>query len=422
MNAIAKPFGILLMWLYDIFGNYGIAVILFALIVKLILLPFMAKSKHSMMRTTRLQPMLKELEKKHGANKQKYNEEVQKLYKEEKINPMSGCIWTLIPFPFLIALYQAIRYPLTVMMGVSSALIAEGGAIFNKLTELGYASTTSAAYGQIGQAQFISNHFDSFASLSSSLRQISYNFIGLDLGQTPTYKFLWTTDWNNISVWGPGLGLFLIPVIAGGLTYLSTYLSQKMNPPAVAGGAGAGSMKSMTVMMPLITVWFAFLMPAALGIYWIASTGFGIIQDVWLTRRYKRITDAEDADRTERIRLREQEIEEKRLETERLREQNQTEQNRNTSKRKQTKLTRSEQEKKAAEWERKNKPGEEKSEPSRVENRRYARGRAYDPDRYFYSETNTGSEAEGPAAISDGRAPEEDNIPDGADDNSSDGE
>jgi YidC/Oxa1 family membrane protein insertase len=128
LNAIAKPFGVLLMWLYEFFGNYGLAVIVFALLVKLILLPFQMKSKRGMMQTSRLQPRLKELEKKHGANKTKYNEEVAKLYKEEKVSPMSGCIWSLIPFPILIALYQAIRYPLTIMMGVPSDLLSEGGA------------------------------------------------------------------------------------------------------------------------------------------------------------------------------------------------------------------------------------------------------------------------------------------------------
>ena len=74
MDFIAKPFGMLLMWLYEVTANHGVAVILFALIVKLILMPFQMKSKKSMMRTSLLQERMKEIEKKHGANKQKYNE------------------------------------------------------------------------------------------------------------------------------------------------------------------------------------------------------------------------------------------------------------------------------------------------------------------------------------------------------------
>ena len=104
LKAIAKPFGVLLGWLYGLTGSYGLSIIAFGIVVNLILLPFMMKSKRSMMQTTRLQPRIKELERRHEGNRQKLNEEMQKLYREEKINPMSGCLWSLIPFPILGAL------------------------------------------------------------------------------------------------------------------------------------------------------------------------------------------------------------------------------------------------------------------------------------------------------------------------------
>ncbi|MEG1404661.1 MAG: YidC/Oxa1 family membrane protein insertase, partial [Oscillospiraceae bacterium] len=83
-SIVTYPFAWLLLTLYDFTMNYGVAIFLFALIVKLVLLPFQMKSKRSMMRTTRLTPIMKELEKKHEGNKQKYQEEVARLYKEEK--------------------------------------------------------------------------------------------------------------------------------------------------------------------------------------------------------------------------------------------------------------------------------------------------------------------------------------------------
>lgn len=129
MELIAKPFGMLLLWLNNLVGNYGVAIFLFALLVKLIMLPFQIKSKKSMMRMSGLSDKMKELQKKHEGNQQKYQQEVSKLYKEEKVNPMSGCLWTLIPFPILIALYRAIREPLTIMMRVPKEMLAEGGAI-----------------------------------------------------------------------------------------------------------------------------------------------------------------------------------------------------------------------------------------------------------------------------------------------------
>ena len=122
-KTITKPFAWLMIWLYNLTGSYGWAIILFALAVNLILTPFMAKSKKSMMRSTRLQPKIQELQRRHEGNQQKLNAEMQKLYREEGVNPMSGCLWSLIPFPILIALYSVIRMPMTRMMSVSSEFV-----------------------------------------------------------------------------------------------------------------------------------------------------------------------------------------------------------------------------------------------------------------------------------------------------------
>ena len=121
--AITRPFAWLMIQLYDWTGNYGLSIILFAFVVNLIMTPFMAKSKKSSMQTTRLQPKIQEIQTRHAGNQQKLNEEMQKLYREEGINPMSGCLWSLLPFPILIALYSVIRQPLTRMMFVASEAV-----------------------------------------------------------------------------------------------------------------------------------------------------------------------------------------------------------------------------------------------------------------------------------------------------------
>ena len=90
LQTIAKPFGWLMLWLYNLTGNYGVAIILFALVVKIIMLPFQLKSKKSTMRMSRMTPRLKELEKKFGHDQARYQQEMSKLYKEEGVNPMSG--------------------------------------------------------------------------------------------------------------------------------------------------------------------------------------------------------------------------------------------------------------------------------------------------------------------------------------------
>ncbi len=370
------------MRLYEIVTNYGLAVILFALLVKVVLLPFQMKSKRSMMNNSRLQPKIKELEKKHGANKQKYNEEVSKLYKEEKINPMSGCLWSLIPFPIIIALFSAIRQPINIMMGIAKDVLND--KIVPLVTESGWVNTLKPAYEQISQAQYISDNPDVFsqvAQITDKIRYIDYSFLGIDLGRQPEFSFLWSADWTAPDAWKSVL-LFLIPIVSGIVAFFSSRISMKMN--AMPDANQQSTTKTMMLLMPVISVWFAFSMPAAIGIYIIFSTLFSMIQDIILTSHYKKVMAIEDAERTRVQQEKEAELEAKRLETERKKLENATTVNKNTSKKKQQKLERLEQQEKAVEWEKKNapEPSEKPEEDSRVGTRKFARGRAYDPERF----------------------------------------
>ena len=404
LDAIAKPFGLLLLWLYNLVGNYGIAIFLFALIVKIIMLPFQMKTKKSMMRMAALNPQIQELQKRHEGNPRKLQEETAKLYKEEKVNPMSGCLWSLIPYPILLALYRAIRFPLTTMMGVPKDLLAEGGAILNKLTELGFdASGRSTAYLQLEQSEFISNHFADFAGLSDKLVDIDYSFLGLNMGSTPKV-FFWQSGLTWLSI-----GLFLIPIVSALLSWLQMKLSQKTNPaPATQNAQQATSMKTMNLMMPLISLWIGFSMPAALGMYWIFTSALAIVQELVLNKYYGKLIAAEAAERTARQRAREAEFERKRAETERLRAEGLTKENANTSKRKQQARAKAEsdelraaaiREERAAKRAAKGLPPEEDEKPaSQVGNRRYARGRAYVEDRFTNPETAAEATAAAAAA------------------------
>ncbi|MGI5935893.1 MAG: membrane protein insertase YidC [Oscillospiraceae bacterium] len=375
MSIITAPFSWLLLKLYELSGNYGLAVILFALVVKLILLPFQMKSKKSTMRVTRFTPRLKELEKKYEGNKEKYQEAVAKLYKEEKISPLSGCIWSLIPFPILIALYSVIRQPLTKMMGLAAEQVT---LIQEKLVSLGVYEIPAKvdAYHEITLAELIHQYYDQIKAIVPKVLDIDYGFLGLDLGVKPQWNFFLKVDWGNAAEWLPALGLFLIPIISAFLSYLSMKISAKATPQTPDQQANT---QSMMLTMPLISLWIGFVMPAALGIYWICSNVFSIIQEVILIRHYNRILDVEEAERLEREKAREAEIERKRQETERLRAQGATTRNPNTSKRKiQAKQKAIEEARQAAKKEKK----DNGVLPSKVGDRPYARGRAYDPDRF----------------------------------------
>ena len=393
-STITKPFAWLMIWLYNLTGNYGWAIILFALAVNLILTPFMAKSKKSMMRSTRLQPKIQELQRRHEGNQQKLNAEMQKLYREEGVNPMSGCLWSLIPFPILIALYSVIRQPLTRMMFVSSEFVTTLQEFF---VEQGLYTVPERAnaYVEIVLTRLSHDHWDLVQNglagkIDPNFIDIDFSFLGLNLGDQPQWNFFMTTDWSKPSVWGPALGLFLIPFISAFLSWLSMKISQATNPPTAQNDQSAATMKSMNLMMPLMSIWICFVMPAAMGVYWIANSVFGIIRDYVLTKVFMKQLDIEDAEKKAARDAREWELERQKEETERLRAEGKTEKNSNTSKKKiQAQDKQKSDERKAAleraeRAERRERLGVKETEKpaSQVGNRRYARGRAYVPDRY----------------------------------------
>jgi len=387
-DAIAKPFGWLMLFLYNLTHNYFFAVLLFALIVKLILLPFQMKSKRSMMRMSRLNPKMKELEKKHEGNKQKYQEAVTKLYKDEGVNPMSGCLWSLLPFPILLALYSAIRRPLTIMMGIAADTVTK---ITDFLTESGLytAPEKVSAYTEINIANVIHNHFqtvlDKFPDLSGKLTDLNYNFLGMNFGETPTYK-VWTLDFSDPASIGMA-GLMIFPVASALVSYFSMKISNSTQPETAQT---QGSMKGMMLTMPLVSLFIGFSFPAALSVYWLGQSAFSLIQDVILKKYYTKKLDEEDAERLLAEKAREAEIEQKRVETERLRAEGRLTQNENTSKKKLQQQERAKREAREAKEraEKRAAMGLTEQKPaSQVGTRRYARGRAYVEDRYSNPET-----------------------------------
>ena len=388
---ICEIFSWPLLKIYEMTGNYGFAIIFFALLVNLIMLPFMAKSKKGMMRTTRIQPKIQELQRRHEGNPQKLNQEMQKLYREEGVNPMGGCIWSLIPFPILIALYSVIRQPLTRMMFVTDEVVTTLRDFF--VTNGWYVIPSRAdAYAEIKLANIAHQHWaevqTALAGKVDGLIDLDFGFLGLNLGEQPKWNFFITTDWNDVSVWLPALGLFLIPIISAALSWLSMKVSTASNPQQDA--QTQASMQTMNLMMPLMSIWICFVMPAAMGIYWIANSLFGMLRDVVLTKIFKKQLDKEDAERIALRSQREKELEEKRIETERLRAEGKTEKNQNTSK----KNVRAQEKQKSDERKaaldraeraaRRERLGIKETEKpaSQVGNRRYARGRAYVPDRF----------------------------------------
>ena len=431
--TITRPFAWLMLQLYNWTGNYGIALILFGLTVNVILTPFMAKSKKSTMQSTRLQPRIQELQTRHAGNQQKLNEEMQKLYREEGINPMSGCLWSLIPFPILIALYSVIRQPLTRMMFVPNEAVT---ALQEFFVNSGWYTLPEKAdaYLEIKLAGILHEHWADVQNaiaageevLSkvdlSRLADVDFHFLGMDLGSVPDFRF-WAFDWSSKEKWLPAVGLFMIPVIATILSWAQMKVGNLGNPQQQNDQAAA-SMKTMTMTMPLMSLWFCFIMPAAMGIYWSSNSVFGMIRDYIMTKIFKKQLDEEDAARIAARQERDRDLELKRLETERKHAEGTNEKNANTSKKKiQANEKQKSNERKAA-LEREDRAarremlGIEDAEvpASQVGNRRYARGRAYDPDRFKLPEELAG-EPEAPAGAEQEAAAAEETVAETAENN-----
>lgn len=357
---ICIPFAWILRLFYNLTSNYGVALILFTLIVKLVLLPFQLKSKKSMIRMNQFQPKMREIQEKYANNQQKMNEELQLLYAQEGINPMSGCLWSLLPFPIIIALYSIIRQPLSRFMMLSADVIENVRGI---ATGLGYVASETGGrasfYEEIQLTQFINDHFDSFSGINGLMR-VNYNFLGVDLTIQPgdVWKQVFTGGW-------PIIGLVLIPIISAALSYFQSKVAMTNNNQK-ADDPAARSTRSMMLMMPLMSLWIGFTLPAALGVYWIANSVFQIIQDVILNKYFSTQMAAEE---TEKERAKREARVAKMMAAREQQRALQEQMNKGKPPKK--------QEKKQPE-----KKGTTTSDAGRVGNRPYARGRSYDPEHY----------------------------------------
>ena len=381
---IQIPFGYVLEFFYTFFDNYGLALILFSLAVKLILLPLSAKSKKSMMKTSRLQPKIKQIELACGDDKQKYQQEVSQLYKDEGVSMMGGCLWSFLPLLLLIPLYNVIREPLTYLLHLDETTVA---SIKTAVATLQNVEVDKLNYYW---QYFAASDMTQFADIVKST-SINFSFLGIDLGQTPSWQVWKMSTWNEI-------GGALIPIVSGGLNFLAMFIGQKMNntvikndkgekdEAAVASAQSTG--KAMNFLMPLVSVWFGFIMPLGISIYWIAQSLFGIVQDYFLTIHYRKVYDAEDERKRQQAAERAAEEAEKERIRAAKREANPDGIVENTSKKKQQLREKQEREAAAKEFAKKrNANGEADDTASDTnaggeENRPYARGRAYRADRY----------------------------------------
>ena len=401
-DIVLVPFGWLLKTLYDFTNSYGLALIIFAILVKLVLMPATAKAKKSSMKMSRISPRVKILQEKYANDPQRQTEELRNLYKSEGVSLGGSCLWSLLPLLILIPLYTIIRSPIQYLLGETKEVANGIVAVLKDLNAFsGMGNDELNAAGVI--SKYAVQLKAAMPNLSAeTLQGINFNFLGIDLGAVPTFNVLseaWKWDWAHI-------GAFLIPVLSAASQLLSMVVSLKMNNSVItdenglyddeAAKASQANQQSKMMMwlMPLMSLWIGFGIPAALSFYWFIQGIASLLGDIYLTQKYRKIYDAEDLERLKKMKAAEAlEAEKERARAER-RAANPEGITANTSKKKvqAAKQAEREAEKAAAAAEYAAKKGlteevpeasaQKKTALSGINDRPNCKGRNYDPNRY----------------------------------------
>ncbi len=399
-NLVTIPFGWLMGLLYTFTNSYGLAMILFAVLVQFVLLPMTMKSKKSMMKMSRMQPRLMEIQKRYPDDQLKQSEAMRELYKQEGVSMTGGCLWSFIPLLILFPLFTVIREPITYILMQPQEVAQQIIDVIKTAAPDRF--TNNIYYDQVVAAQLIPEFAEQLKAAIPSLTAetlagVNFTFLGLNLGAIPQFNIF---GWSAYDV--AHIGLFVIPLLSTGSQVLQMWIMQKMNDSVVTNEKGvqdeemakqsqaAQTNKMMMWFMPFMNLWIGFTVPAALSLYWMVGGLVRTAQDVVLTKRYRKIYDAEDAIRLQKAMEQDRiEAEKERIRAER-RAANPDGITTNTSKKK---LQKAEKEKEAAsraaaakEYAAKKgiifEEEEEEKTMSGVAERPYCKGRAYDPNRY----------------------------------------
>nr|MBE6544565.1 YidC/Oxa1 family membrane protein insertase [Oscillospiraceae bacterium] len=272
LDWLYELLGTMLSWFSSLFGGkYVFGLLLYALLFKILFLPFSIKQQKNQIKMAGLAPKIELIKAKYKGRTdqptlQKQQQEIMELQQKEGYSPFSGCLPMLLQFPIIIFLYNVIRGPLSYICGLDDSAVESiktiiGSTQTDQIKLVGEINNYIAANGQAALAEF---------DLS---RLPDFSLFGTNLSATPS---LTTISW-----------LVLVPIIAAALTWLSMFLTRKWNsnPATAAQDAQANaSLKMMDIMMPAMTLWMAFSFSGMMGIYWIYQSALGILQSFIISR------------------------------------------------------------------------------------------------------------------------------------------
>lgn len=306
---IVQPMGFIIELIYRLIPNYGVAIILFTIIIKLLLLPLGIKSQKSMAKQQKLAPQLAELQKKYANDKEKLNKEMLELYQANGVSPASGCLPMLLQLPIIWGLFQVIQRPLSYMLRINFNLPENIDKVLSLQETVrntpNLLAMMPSGFDTASMQQLADNFQIAMSNVASHVEGfsnwvINFNFLGIDLSGYPT-AVLDPLMQLLTGVISPNLldtlPLLLIPALAG----VSSWLLTKMNPQQTpqqptnttsangnAAAPAANMGKSMMLMMPIISFIFTFSLPAGVGLYWTISNVTQMVQQYFMQKYFKK--------------------------------------------------------------------------------------------------------------------------------------
>ena len=284
----ANIFGYLLDFINNLVGNYGLAIILFTVVIKLLMLPLSIKQQKTMKKTAKIQEQLKIIQFKYKNDPEKLNRETMELYKKENMSPFSGCLSVIMQFILLISIFYMVRYPLTYMERVDKDQI---NTYIQQMKDDG--KTVSEAYSEIDVVREIEYLRDKFPE-DEKLKEINLNmnFFGLDLIKIPQ---------QNLSDWT----VYIIPILYIISTFISMRITtsmqkkskenkdviditeEKQEEKSEMEDAMEQSNKMMSWMMPIMSVSISLVAPLGLALYWLVNNVLMIAERLVLDKIVK---------------------------------------------------------------------------------------------------------------------------------------
>lgn len=312
MGAIANLFGYLLNFLYNIFNNYGIAIIVFSVILRIILIPVTISQQKSIKKNEKMQEKMKEIQRKYKNNPEKLNQETIELYKREKMSPFSGCLSSILQLIIILSVFWLVSQPLTYMKKIDKDLIEKYST---EMKESGYNSNNS--YIQIATIDYAETKYQ---EITKQLEQeevenreelvkkqeeynklrLNMNFLGIDLSKVPTQSL---NDWR----------VYVIPILYVLTSIISIKITtstqknkqnkdivvsenEKNNEEKVDTTEQMQQMsKSMMYMMPAMSVMIAIIAPLGLALYWLMSNILMIIERLIINKFMKKDDEEESS-------------------------------------------------------------------------------------------------------------------------------